>query len=96
MMCWKGFGRKKLWLNLGLPWNLPRETEENHKNPQVSRCLIPYSNQAPPEYKSRALRLDQPVQFRDEDKLTELVNNTNEALNVINCINIPLIEIGLK
>jgi hypothetical protein len=74
-------------------WNLPGETRENHENPQVSRCLSRYSNHASPECRSRPTCS---VSGGRWDKLTELDNNTGNALNVISCINIPLNEIGLK
>jgi hypothetical protein len=59
MMKWKGFGMKQLWLTEILSQNLPEGTEENHKTSQDSWCPGQDMNPALPEYKSRALLVDQ-------------------------------------
>jgi hypothetical protein len=44
-----------------LSWHLPTGIEENHENLHASQCPSWDLNQAPPQYKSRALLLDQHV-----------------------------------
>jgi hypothetical protein len=59
-MNWKGFGRKWSWSDLVLCWNFPGGTVKAMRNlGQDSQCHVQDLNQAPPEYKSRALPLYQ-------------------------------------
>jgi hypothetical protein len=44
-----------------LSWHLPGGTEKDHGNHQDSPCLVPYFNQAAPEYSSRVLPPHQPA-----------------------------------
>jgi hypothetical protein len=56
----KGFGRYRSWCNQGIILELA--WKENHENSsQDSPCLSGDLNQAPPEYKDRALLLDHRV-----------------------------------
>jgi hypothetical protein len=48
----KGFGRKFSWLCRDASPHFSWQTEENHKTLSVRRCLVRYSNPAPPQYKS--------------------------------------------
>jgi hypothetical protein len=55
----EGFVRKRWWPNRGIILEGMRKTTKNCM--QVSRCPGLLSNQAPPEYISTVLPLDEPV-----------------------------------
>lgn len=53
--------------------HFPRRSQENHEKPQsVQPCPGRHSKLVPPEYKSRALSLDQPVRLYYYPKNTRL------------------------
>jgi hypothetical protein len=57
----KASGRTQSWYNRRIYRYLLRETEENHRTSQNSRCLDRDANPVPPDFKSGALPLGQPV-----------------------------------